>query len=196
VAVREVLERTPIRELKGAISILEQRSDASGRRPSLDILLNMRDGAEGRPKVWDHVRQNPGSTKSGLRKATRLSWAAIAHHINSLERLGLLQQVRHHGRVHLFTTEFSTEACRHAIAHEQSVTHDILRHLEQWGSLRTSHLAQMLGHSRKLIRSHLDTLIWAGLVDMRGSQRPEYHIKAPPLHNNAEPMGNAHPELN
>lgn len=131
-----------------------------------------------RRTVLDAIRTRPGINKTSLARRTGLSWGTVGHHLQTLERDGLVALVRVGRTVHAAPTAFAQRMQRTPLLvcpDARRVLGALLAESFRYG---TTDLGRLLGMTRKQTRRYVYDLVEAGLVESNGSYHPCYRATA------------------
>ncbi len=131
-------------------------------------------GTSTRDRILHFLLENPGAAKTDVCRGLDVGWGTTTHHLQQLERAGMVVARRHRGRAALFSTEIPerVQACLATL--RDPGTRSLLDHLGASGDASLSDLAAQARLSRRVVSRHLTALQEVGLVEKRGLHRPLY----------------------
>jgi len=137
----------------------------------------MRAGAESmrkRAAILDAVRQDPGIHVAELARRVGLPWRTTSFHLAALERQGALVSYRRDRERHLFPAGVPDLHRDWLAALRSDNAQEVLHLLSDcpWQSI--PQISRRTGFSQKVVRRQIANLVEAGLVQRRGTLRPEY----------------------
>ncbi len=122
-----------------------------------------------RERILKFVEANPGASMKEIEDALRISRSTLRHHIDTLEKEGLLMTVRAGKERLVFpVATLSDTGLKMVTALKSDVRQRIMELLIENGGLSIKELAELLGLNYKTVHYHLRILKEAGAVDMRG----------------------------
>jgi predicted transcriptional regulator len=113
-------------------------------------------------KIYEHIKQNPGTHYNALKTALDLKNGTLSHHLRMLELLGHIKSVRN-GRHLRFCTQDGGR-CDDIAMRCSPVQAGILNALQDMPGLNMSELAKALGRPVSVIAYNIDSLGRLGLV--------------------------------
>lgn len=139
----------------------------------------MSDGPATRDAILDAVRARGGLHKSELRRIVGIGWGNLGHHLQVLERQGLVQLEGRGRLVWVFDAAVPHGERDRLVATRPGVAQRLLAALGMRDRVTVGSLSQELDLSKKVIRRHLGELERAGVVQRRKGHPPSFAPKPP-----------------
>lgn len=117
----------------------------------------------GRARLYEHVRDRPGTHLAALGDAADLPLSTARYHLRILEHEGLVRSEKRAGRRRFLPPDVDSDALAAALADDATAT--VLRSLVEDGPSSVSELAERLDRDPSTVSHHLARLANDGLVD-------------------------------
>lgn len=131
-----------------------------------------------RQEIIDLVRANPGIHKSLICRQLELSWGTATHHVQQLEKQGILRSYTSGRELRLFYFDVPPQQLTWIAQLQNDVKAAIVELLQESPSLGAAELSEALGISAKVIRRHLTSLVDTGLVVSKAGGTKSFRLDA------------------
>jgi predicted transcriptional regulator len=131
--------------------------------------------------VESTIRDRPGITRSELCRRLGLGWGTVGYHVLWLLRERRIYEARSRRRIFLYAATVGEERQLTMRLHWQDTPGRILRELQAAHARGLEDLVRSTGLSHRALRTSLQELVQAGLLERSASYHAKYRLSSPPL---------------
>ena len=117
-----------------------------------------------RQRIYDAVKENPGSSARDVQRLEGLGWGETSHHLNRMVQAGVLRRERAPKRDFYFPMDVTWNERKCLMFLRGENTRRILFTLLATPGLRSVEVADRLGVGKSTVSFHLTRLVQGGLV--------------------------------
>ncbi len=135
-----------------------------------------------RQRIFDFVREHPGSSARTVQRGAQLGWGETAYHLEQMRRAGLLYRERGGRRDYYFPADMPPVDRQLLLAMQSAVERGLLVELARSNGLAFRELVDRLKVGKSTVAFHLKYLLALGIVevDSAGASRM-YRARRPDL---------------
>jgi predicted transcriptional regulator len=130
-----------------------------------------------RRRIFDYVRQHPGSSARRIQRGLSLGWGETAYHLDQLRAAGVLFRERGGRRDYYFPSEMAPLDRQLLMAMQSPVERRMLIELARWPGLSFPELVRRAGVGKSTVAFHLRFLVALAIIDVDVSA-PTRHYRA------------------
>jgi predicted transcriptional regulator len=135
-----------------------------------------------RQRIFDFVREHPGSSARTVQRGVNLGWGETAYHLDQMLRAGLLFRERGGRRDYYFPADMVPSDRQLLLTMQSAIERGLLVELARSNGLSFGELGDRLKVGKSTLAFHLKFLLALGIVeaDPSGSTRT-YRVRRPDL---------------
>ena len=135
-----------------------------------------------RRRIFDFVREHPGSSARTVQRGVRMGWGETAYHLDQMLRAGLLHRERGGRRDYYFPADMLPIDRQLLLSMQSAIERALLVELARVPGLTFRELLERLGTGKSTVAFHLKFLVALGIVDVdvAGTSR-HYRVRRPDL---------------